>query len=191
MPRAARIVVPDAPHHVIQRGNRQQPLFFSSADRRRYLRLLADACERHAVSCVAWCLMDNHIHLILIPPTSDALRAVMASVQTSYSQAINREQKLSGHLFQGRFKSIPLESAHYLVAVRYIENNPVAAGVVDEATSWPWSSARAHVAGVSEGLTDLSHLAEHIPNWRAMLQAGLEAAEVGDSPLAGTVPSRD
>ena len=185
MPRTARIVVPGQPHHVILRGNRQQALFWSNSDRRRYLRLMAEACERHAVSCVAWCLMENHVHLVLIPPTSDALRAIMASVQTSYSQAVNREQKLSGHLFQGRFKSIPLDPAHYLVAVRYVENNPVAAGLVADAESWPWSSTRARIVGVSEGLTDLTQLSQHIPNWRAMLLEGLES---GDSPQAGTVP---
>jgi putative transposase len=175
MPRAARIVVPGLPHHVIQRGNRQAAIFASNADRRRFLRLMADACQKAEVSCVAWCLMDNHVHFILVPPTADALRAVMSSVQTSYSQFVNRAQATSGHVFQGRFRSEPLGEAHFLVAVRYVENNPVAAGLVDEATQWLWSSARAHVAGVSEGLTDMTWLRDHIPNWQTMLREGLEA----------------
>jgi len=193
MPRAARIVVPGLPHHVVQRGNRQAPVFFSSADRRRYLRLMAEACERHHVICVAWCLMDNHIHLILIPPVADALRAVMSSVHTAYSQAINRSQNASGHVFQGRYRSQPLDDAHFLVAIRYVENNPVAAGLVDDAAAWSWSSARAHIAGVSEGLTDVRVLRTIVPNWEAMLRDGLEyadqsLAQEGQSP-SGDCPS--
>ena len=177
MPRAARLVVPDLPHHVLQRGNRRQRIFFGDDDRRAYLRLLAAACARHGTICLAWCLMDNHVHLILVPTGADGLRAPLASAHTAYSQRINRARGLSGHLFQGRFASYPMDDAHLMVAARYIENNPVAAGLVGRAEAWPWSSARAHVDGVPDGFTAIGALAAHVANWRAMLERGLEAGD--------------
>jgi putative transposase len=177
MPRATRLVVPGLPHHVLQRGNRRQRLFFSDDDRQTYLRLLAGACADHRVSCLAWCLMDNHIHLILVPSDRDGLRAPLARIHTAYAQRINRAQGLDGHLFQGRFASYPMDSAHLVVAARYIENNPVAAGLVANAEDWHWSSARAHVEGRADGLTDVAALGRHVDDWRGMLRHGLEAAD--------------
>ena len=194
MPRTSRIVVPGVAHHVIQRGNRRQTLFFGDNDRRAYLHNLTESCVRHSVTCLAWCLMDNHIHLVLVPPSADALRAVLSSVHTSYSQRINRTQGLSGHVFEGRYKSYPMDDAHMLVAVRYVENNPVVAKMVGQAEDWPWSSARAHLGLTRDSLTDTSLLPSHVPNWRAMLQDGLESSEhdsrvetalLSGRPLAG------
>ena len=177
MPRAPRLVFPGIAHHVVQRGNRKQALFFDDADRRAYLDLLACACAKHETICLAWCLMSNHVHLILVPATEDGLRAPLASVHTAFSQRINRRGELSGHLFQGRFASYAMDEAHLMVAARYIENNPVAAGLVGHAEAWPWSSARAHVEWRPDGLTDLAGLGIHVANWRAMLARGLEAAD--------------
>jgi putative transposase len=176
MPRPARIVLPGMPHHVVQRGNRKQPIFFDDADRRAYLKLVGEACARHGTRCLAWCLMDNHVHLILVPATEDGLRAPLASAHTAYSQRINRRRDLSGHLFQGRFQSYAMGGAHLMVAARYVENNPVAAGLVGRADAWPWSSARAHVLCCPDGLTDIAALGAHVANWSAMLARGLEAA---------------
>lgn len=181
MPRLARIVVPGLPHHVIQRGNRQQALFASDQDRRLYLRYLTESCQAHGVACLAWCLMDNHIHLILTPPAVDALRAAIARTHTKFAQWINRSQGVSGHLFQGRFLSYPMDDAHLIAAVRYVENNPVKAGMVRVAEDWQWSSARAHVVDFDDGLTDRSALARWLPNWRAYLAEGAEAAEKDDA----------
>ncbi len=177
MPRPARLVVPGLAHHVVQRGNRRQRIFFDDDDRRAYLRLLAAACARHKTTCLAWCLMDNHVHLILVPATADGLRAPLASVHTAYSQRLNHARGLSGHLFQGRYASYAMDDAHLMAAARYVENNPVAAGLVGQAEAWPWSSARAHVAGRADGLTDIGALGAHVPDWRAMLARGLEAGD--------------
>ncbi|HEU0097891.1 MAG TPA: transposase [Allosphingosinicella sp.] len=177
MPRAARIVLPGIPHHVVQRGNRRQRLFFDDGDRRAYLKLLAAALERHGTSCLGWCLMDNHVHLILLPVSADGLRAPLASAHTAYAQRINRARELSGHLFQGRFASYFMDDAHLMVAARYVENNPVAAGAVERPEDWTWSSARAHVEGRGDGLTDVAALGRHVPDWRAMLARGLEAGD--------------
>lgn len=181
MPRAARLVFPGIAHHVVQRGNRRQAIFFDDSDRRAYLRLLAGACARHATNCLAWCLMDNHVHLILVPAGADGLRAPLASVNTAYSQRINRARNLTGHLFQGRFASYPMDDAHLMVAARYVENNPVAAGLVGRAEAWPWSSARAHVERRADGLTDVAALGAHVSDWNAMLRRGLEAGDGGEA----------
>ena len=180
MPRHARLIVPGVAHHVVQRGNRQQDIFHSDADRAFYVRHLAQACNDRGVRCLAWCLMSNHVHLILVPLAADDLRAVLASVHTRYAQRINRREGVTGHLFQGRFFSYPMTEAHRMVAARYVENNPVKAGLVDDAAQWPWSSARAYVAGHDDGLTDVAALGQHIADWTAMLRAGLEAAD-GDA----------
>ncbi|HEY0131162.1 MAG TPA: transposase [Allosphingosinicella sp.] len=177
MPRPARIVLPGIAHHVVQRGNRRQRLFFDDGDRRAYLKLLAAALERHSTSCLGWCLMDNHVHLILLPVSADGLRAPLASVHTAYAQRVNRARELGGHLFQGRFASYAMDDAHLMVAARYVENNPVAAGMVGRAEAWPWSSATAHVEGRGDGLTDVAALGRHVPDWKAMLARGLEAGD--------------
>jgi putative transposase len=178
------MVYPGVPHHVIQRGNRKQTIFFDDSDRRAYLRLIGGAFARYGTTCLAWCLMDNHVHLILVPATGDGLRAPLASVHTAYAQRINRARALSGHLFQGRFASCAMDEAHLMTAARYVENNPVAAGLVGRAEAWPWSGARAHVARRADGLTDVAALGAHVANWSAMLARGLEAADSSDASEA-------
>jgi putative transposase len=177
MPRASRIVVPGVPHHITQRGNRQMPIFFSDNDRQAYIETLTKASAAQDIKCLAWCLMDNHVHLILQPPTADALRAALASAHTKYAQRVNLRQGLSGHLFQGRFGSYAMDDAHLMVAVRYVENNPVKAGLVAKAEDWRWSSARAHVLGEDDGLTNIAEIGRHVTNWRAYLVDGVEAAD--------------
>lgn len=180
MPRVQRLVVPGVPHHVIQRGNRQQAIFADDSDRRAYLDLLREALRRHDTQCLAWCLMDNHVHLILTPATADGLRAPLASVHTAYSYRVNKRQGVSGHLFQGRFASYPMDAAHLMVAVRYVENNPVKAGLAGQAEDWRWSSARAHLGLGSDGLTNIAAIGAHVANWRAYLRDGVEAADRDD-----------
>lgn len=177
MPRAARIVVPNLAHHVIQRGNRQQRLFLTRGDCRNYVEMLADACRAHDVGCLAWCLMVNHVHLVLKPAAADGLRAVMSSVHTRFAQRINRREQLSGHLFQDRFHSYAMDDAHLMIAVRYVENNPVKAGLVEFAEDWQWSSARAHLSLAADPLTDVAAVGVHVRNWRAYLRDGIEAAD--------------
>ena len=177
MPRAARIVIPGVPHHVVQRGNRRQPVFFSDADRNHYVDWLAEACRRSATTCLGWCLMDDHIHLILVPSTPDGLRGPVASAATRLSQRVNLMQQTTGHLFQGRYASYAMDDAHLMVALRYVENNPVKAGLVDAAEQWPWSSAAAHVARRPDRLVNGAQFAGLVPNWRAMLARGLDAGE--------------
>lgn len=186
MPRAARLVFPEVAHHIVQRGNRQQDIFLSDDNRRAYLRILSLALQKHGTRCLAWCLMSNHVHLILVPRSVDGLRAPLSSTHTSYAQLVNREQKVSGHLFQGRFSSYPMDDAHLKIATRYVENNPVKAGLVAVAEDWPWSSARAHVEGVADDLTDVAAVGQHVANWKAFLRESVEASDrVEASVLSG------
>lgn len=177
MPRRARLVVPGIPHHITQRGHERRAIFRVDADRRRYLDLLTHACRHHGVRCLAWCLMGNHLHLILVPPAPDALRAVLALTHARYTAAFHAEHGTDGRLFQGRFGSVPMSDAHWVAGVRYVELNPVRAGLCRRAEEWPWSSARAHIAGEADGLTDVAALGRWIGNWRAFLADGAEAAD--------------
>jgi putative transposase len=127
--------------------------------------------------------MPNHVHLILTPGRADGLRAALADAHRRYSRRINFAHGWTGYLWQGRFASYPMEEAHLMVAVRYVELNPVRAGLVGRAEDWCWSSARAHVAGRPDGLTDLSALGGVHRNWRAMLGRGLEAGDMDEKDV--------
>ena len=182
MARLARIVLPGVPHHVTQRGNRRLPIFFSDDDRRAYLDLLAEAAAASGTRCLAWCLMDNHVHLILIPETADGLRAMLGEAHRRYTRMINFREGWRGYLFQGRFASYPMDDAHLMAAVRYVEMNPVAACMVARAEDWAWSSARSHIAGrrvKGDPLTDVAALGKLVRNWRALLRQGLAAGDFG------------
>jgi len=180
MARLARLVVPDMPHHVTQRGNRRQPVFFGDDDYAAYRGLVSAACSARGVRCLAWCLMPNHVHLILTPSDADGLRAALAEAHRRYSRRINVAHGWTGYLWQGRFASYPMDAAHLMTAVRYVELNPVRAKLARRAEDWRWSSAKAHATGAPDGLTDLSALAGVHRNWRAMLRRGLEAGDLAD-----------
>jgi len=182
MARLARVVIPHVAHHITQRGNRRLPIFFSDDDRAAYLALLAAALPASATRCLAWCLMDNHVHLILVPASADGLRDALGEAHRRYSRRVNFREGWRGYLFQGRFASYPMDDAHLIAAVRYVENNPVAARMVERAEDWRWSSARSHIAGrrvAGDPLTDVAALRAHVSNWRAMLRYGAELGEAG------------
>jgi len=184
MARLARIVVPDVAHHVTQRGNRRQTVFFGEEDYAAYRDLVSASCRARGVACLAWCLMPNHVHLILRPADADGLRGALAEAHRLYSRRVNFAHGWTGYLWQGRFASYPMDDAHLLTAVRYVELNPVRAKLARRAEDWPWSSARAHVSGRADGLTDPRGLAGVHRNWRAMLRHGLEAGDLDEEQAA-------
>ena len=147
MARRPRFIVPGVPHHVTQRGNNRQDVFFSDQDRLRYLELLRQHCRRYDVRVLAWCLMTNHVHLILIPGSAESLALTLGQLHSQYALEQNRQRRRVGHLWQNRFFSCVLESAHLLAALHYVELNPVRAGITPAAGDWPWSSARTHLNG--------------------------------------------
>jgi putative transposase len=144
MPRTARIVVPDIPHHITQRGNNRQDVFFVDDDRCFYLELLNNYAQKFALEILGYCLMTNHIHLIAVPNNPDSLAKAIGRTHLLYAQYINRFHKRSGHLWQNRFFSCPLGDRHLFKAMRYVERNPVRAKIVRFAWQYQWSSASAH-----------------------------------------------
>lgn len=144
MSRVARVVVPGFPHHVTQRGNRLADVFEVDADREAYLRFVKHYADRHGLAVWAYCLMTNHIHLVVVPVREESLGLALRDAHTVYAMHFNTRTKLSGHVWQGRFHSCPLDGAHLWAAVRYIERNPVRAGLVERAEEYAWSSAAAH-----------------------------------------------
>ena len=172
MPRIPRIVVPGVPHHVTQRGNRRQPTFFGSWDYQLYKCLLADACPRAGVEIWAYCLLPNHVHLILVPETESALARFMARTHRSYTTRINRREDWRGCLWQGRFASFPMDESHLLAATRYVLLNPLRAGLVREIADWPHSSLPVHLGGVTDGLANPAPLSNRVADWNALLALG-------------------
>ncbi len=171
MARLARVVVPGVPHHITQRGNRRLPTFFGDDDFQAYLDLLAEHAGAAGVAVWAYCLMPNHVHLVLVPSTEDGLRAALAETHRRYTRRVNSREGWQGHLWQDRFASFPLDDAHLWAAVRYVERNPVRAKLVSQPEAWRWSSARAHLAGEDDGLVTVAPLLERFEDWSAYLAA--------------------
>ncbi|TET39633.1 MAG: transposase [Planctomycetota bacterium] len=156
MPRFARIVMPGVPHHVTQRGNRRQQTFFTSEDYEEYLNLLGEWSRRASLSVWAYCLMPNHVHLLVVPEDANSLRQCISQVHCRYTRMINFREKWRGYLWQGRFASFPMDDSHMLAAARYILLNPVRAKLVDQADEWPYSSIHAHLKEADRGHARIS-----------------------------------
>jgi len=169
MARLARVVVPGYPHHITQRGNRRLPTFFSDADYEAYRDLMAAHCAACGVKVWAWCLMPNHVHLVVVPSTAESLAAAIGEAHRRYTRRVNFREGWRGHLWQERFFSCVLDGRHALAAVRYVERNPVRARLVRRAWEWPWSSAAGHVSGRGDGLACSNPLGEEVSNWRRFL----------------------
>lgn len=153
------------PHHVTQRGNRRQETFFCADDYRAYLHLMRYWCDRHALRVWAYCLMPNHVHLIVVPPSEDALCRAIGEAHRRYTLMVNLRQKWRGHLWQGRFASFVMDEPHLMAAARYIERNPVRARRAERAQDWAYSSARAHVTGSADVLAESTWLQERTAGW--------------------------
>lgn len=178
MARLARVVLPNVPHHVTQRGNRRQTVFFSDADYAEYRGLVATYAARAGTTILAYCLMPNHVHFVMVPTSEDGLRAALAEAHRRYTRAINLRQDCQGHLWQERFHSYPMDESHLLQAMRYVELNPVRAGLVEDPAAWQWSSAAAHLHGKSDPLVDPADVKTIVDDWAAYMTDGLPADEV-------------
>lgn len=150
MPRIARVVIPDIPHHITQRGNRRQRVFFSDDDRLVYLELLSHFTKTHDVDIWGYCLMDNHVHIIAVPHSTDGLARAFGEAHRRYTRMIHFRKNWRGYLWQGRFSSCPMDEPHLYAAMRYVEKNPVRARIVAAAEDYRWSSARAHILGMDD-----------------------------------------
>jgi putative transposase len=180
MPRIARVVIPGCPHHVIQRGSRRLNVFFSDNDKVLYLNLLARHIANNAIRIWAYCLMENHIHLVAVPPKPDSFSRAIGEAHRAYATTINIREDWKGHLWQARFLSCPMDEKHAYAAIRYVELNPVRAGIVDRAEEYRWSSAPAHIFGTSDPL--LSQITSYvfIKDWGLFLDQGDLKSEARD-----------
>jgi len=190
MARLARIVVPGLPHHVTQRGNRREAIFFQDGDHEIYLDLLLQQTLKASVEIWAYCLMPNHVHLILKPERADDLGRAVGETHRRYTNFINARGRWTGHLFQSRFASVVLDDIHLIRAVRYVSLNPVRAHLVCRPEDWTWSSVRAHLSGVDDALIRVRTVLDRIPHLKALLQentdedfSDLRRAETSGRPL--------
>ncbi|MEA2101204.1 MAG: transposase [Thermodesulfobacteriota bacterium] len=151
MPRIARVCAIDYPHHITQRGNNREPVFFDNEDREFYLKVLSRYSRQWDFGIWAYCLMTNHVHILSVPRRQESFAKGLGSTNLVYTQYINRKYKRSGRLWQNRFFSTIVEDEPYLWAViRYIENNPVRTGLVQNAEDYRWSSCKAHVSDLKD-----------------------------------------
>lgn len=190
MARTARIVVPRMPHHLTQRGNQRQQMFGGDEDYRCYLALWGNVAPQCGVRVRGYCLMPNHVHVIPVPASEDGLARAVGLIHQRYSQYLNFREGTTGHRWQNRFFSCPLDEAHAYQALRYIERNPVRAGLVAQAWDYPWSSARAHC--LLEDPTTLLDLdswraAWPVEAWRDHLALAEEPGEIDRFRLATQV----
>ena len=147
MPRKPRCIEPGVPYHVTQRGVDRTKVFLSRADRLTYLGLFEKNLEDTGVSVLSYCLMTNHIHAIVVPHREDSLAVLFRRVHGRFAQFMNTRRFRNGHLWQNRFYSCPLARTHLWTALRYVEWNPVRAGMVQVPEQYEWSTASAHLEG--------------------------------------------
>jgi len=169
MARIARVVIPGIPHHIIQRGNRRQDVFFSDNDRKLYLGLLKDHCRKAGIKIWAYCLMRNHIHLVAVPEREDSFARGIGEAHRKYTRAINFREGWRGYLWQGRFSSYPLDEMYLYAAIRYVERNPVRAGITKKAEDYKWSSAKAHIKREKDGLLSDNFFTKDIKDWKSYI----------------------
>src|SRR5580698_7141503 len=174
MSRLARVVIPGHPHHVTQRGNGRARTFFGDDDYVLYRDLLAENCRAAEVEVWAWCLIPNHVHLVLVPSDPDGLRRALARVHRRYAGTIQTRRKRTGHFWQGRFGAVAMDEEHLAAAVRYVSLNPVRARLVERAQDWKWSSTRAHLRGKDDGLTELAPIKDRFPDFAGLLETSPE-----------------
>ena len=174
----ARVVVSGYPHHVTQRGVRSMAIFRNDDDRRCYLEFMRAEVERFGVEVLAWCLMRNHVHLIAVPSSEEGLARAVGEAHRRYTRMRNFGEGVRGYLFQGRFGSCVLGETHLLAAARYVEMNPVRAGMVSRAGDYAWSSARYHLGRrKKDALVKDGSLLGLVESWGEFLSESDEESE--------------
>ena len=176
MARLSRVVIPGVPHHVTQRGNRREPTFFEDGDYQLYLDLLAEAARSARVEVWSYCLMPNHVHLIVTPSDKDGLWRTFRKVHRHYTGYINARMRTTGHLWQGRYGSVAMDEGHLISALRYVALNPVRARLAARAEDWRWSSTAAHLAGRSDGVVVVEPALTRVGDFAAFLDQDFDEA---------------
>lgn len=195
MARLPRLVLPGFPYLVTQRGNRRQPTFFDDEDYALYRDLLAEAARKAEAEIWCYCLMPNHVHMIVVPSDADGLRRTFADAHRRYTGYINARHRWTGHLWQGRFGAVMMDEGHLAHAMRYVSLNPVRAGLVDRAEHWRWSSVRAHLNAADDELVRVAPALDRYGDFAAFLGSpaddtdawrALRQSETSGRPLGST-----
>jgi putative transposase len=182
MPRLARAVFSNVPHHVVQRGNRQEDVFFCGEDYLRYLEWLYLYSRKYHLEILAYCLMTNHVHLIVVPESKNSLHLAMKPLHMRYAQHVNKLKNWKGHIWQGRYFSAPLDDRYMWAAIRYVELNPVRAGMVDIAEDYAWSSAPGHCGLCEDNILSTDQIwkqtVSQVDDWSTWLSGGENSDEI-------------
>jgi len=176
VPKFPRLVVPGYPHHVTQRGIRRQQTFFDDSDYRAYIELIKELKLVAGVDIWAYCLMPNHVHLIAVPKAKHSLASLFGTAHHRYAKRVNAIHDWRGHLWQERFYSVVMDETHTLAAMRYIELNPVRAGLCKRADEWPWSSVHRNLGNKGDEMIDDSEVRNIISDWKRFLAENEESA---------------
>lgn len=169
MVKVSRIVIPGIPHHVTQRGNRRQQTFYCEEDYMQFLSFMRSSCKAYGLNIWAYCLMPNHTHFIAVPETEESLHLAVGDFHQRYSRMLNSRMGWKGCLWQGRFSSFPMDDKHLYFGARYVELNPIRAGLCKSPEEYPWSSARAHLGLSEDPNVDTNALLDLFPNWNQYL----------------------
>lgn len=178
MARMPRLIVPGLPHHVTQRGNRRQNTFFSEGDYRRYINFVAEALDKTQASIWAYCLMPNHVHFVIVPADTTSVAALFSRAHRRYTLDINARFGWRGHLWQERFHSTVMDERHLIAAVRYVELNPIRAGLCQRPEDWPWSSIHAHLKEEDDDLVTVRPMLTQVSDWTAYLNKDEQPQEL-------------
>ena len=143
----------------------------------QYITLMAEWCQQCGVEIWAYCLMPNHVHLVAVPESEEGLRRSIGEAHRRYSRHINFQKGWRGHLWQGRFASYPMDERYLLTVARYVELNPIRAGLTDRVEQYPWSSALAHIKGRDDQLVTVSPLKDMVGDWSDFLAEDVSAQE--------------
>jgi putative transposase len=154
--------------------------FFCDEDYRAYLELLTQAKAEAQVAVWAYCLMPNHVHLVVVPEEKDSLSRLFRFVHHHYSRRINFRENWKGHLWQERFHSFVMDERYLMATVRYVELNPVRARLCPRPQDWPWSSARAHFVGADDAAVAVQPMLDRVDDWRSYLSKGASEEDVAD-----------
>jgi putative transposase len=178
MARFRRLVVPGYPHHVTQRGVRRQTTFFDEHDYRRYIRLASELLDTSSIEILAYCLMPNHVHAVVIPAEASSLAKFFGPLHKAYAQYTNLRYEWAGHLWQARYYSVPMNAEHTLTAMRYVELNPIRSGLENRPQDWLWSSARGNLGLVDDPLIPDRLALGIVPDWAAYLSIPEKGAAI-------------
>ena len=179
MARLARVVLPGVPHHITQRGVRSIDVFSSDEDKLFYLELLRSASEECGITVLSYCLMNNHIHLLVVPERETSLSSGVGMVHRHYSRMVNLREDTHGYLFQGRFFSCPLADYYLPAVLKYIALNPVRAGICKQASEYKWSSARFYLGLESKNLLIKDKTWFGTPSkWKSLLKTNPKEIEL-------------